>query len=58
MDPIECIDFSKDSTIAIAKCLQSKADVKIIIPDSLTYDSTGIFGNISDLKITSLKNKN
>ena len=42
--------FTKDSTVAIAKSLQSKANIKIIEPDSLTYNSTDIFGNIYDLK--------
>ena len=57
MDPIEGVDFTKDSTIAIAKSLQGKANIKIIEPDSLTYNSTDIFGNIYDLKIISLKKK-
>ncbi len=57
MDPIEGVDFTKDSTVAIAKSLQGKANVKIIEPDSLTYDSADIFGNIYDLEINSLKNK-
>ena len=57
MDPIESVDFTKDSTVAIAKSLQGKANIKIIEPDSLTYNSTDIFGNIYDLKIISLKKK-
>ena len=57
MDPLEYVDFSKDSTIAIAKSLQGKAEIKIIQPDSLSYDSTGIFGNIHNLEIVSLKKK-
>ena len=32
MDPLEQVDFSKDSTIAIAKSLQGKAKIKIIEP--------------------------
>ena len=57
MDPLEQVDFSKDSTIAIAKSLQGKAKIKIIEPNSLCYDSAGIFGNIHDLEIISLKKK-
>ena len=33
------IDFSKDSTVAIIKNLQIKAKIKLIIPDSIDYDS-------------------
>tara|TARA_Y100000591_G_scaffold185621_1_gene160194 strand:+ start:1226 stop:2140 length:915 start_codon:yes stop_codon:yes gene_type:complete len=55
MDPIEGMDFTKDSTIAIAKSLQGKANIKIIEPDSLTYDSRDIFGNTRNLKVISLK---
>ena len=57
MDPIEGIDFTKDSTIAIAKSLQGKANIKIIEPDSLTYDSKDVFGSTYDLEIISLKKK-
>ena len=39
MDPITEIDFSKDSTVAIIKNLQRKAKIKLIIPDSINYDS-------------------
>ena len=57
MNPLKNVDFSKDSTIAIIKSLQGKADIKIIVPDSLTYDCKNIFGNIYDIEISSLKNK-
>ena len=40
MDPINEIDFSKDSTVAIIKNLQRKAKIKLIIPDSIDYDSS------------------
>ena len=38
MDPINRVDFSKDSTVAIIKSLQSKAKIKLITPDSIGYD--------------------
>ena len=57
MDPINQIDFSKDSTVAIIKNLQRKAKVKLIIPDSVYYDSKNIFGSVCDLEIVSLKQK-
>ena len=57
MDPINQVDFSKDSTIAIIKKLQTKAKIKLIIPDSIDYDSKNIFGRLCDLEITSLKEK-
>ena len=58
MDPIDRVDFSKDSTVAIIKGLQSKAKIKLIIPDSIDYDSKNIFGRLCDLEIVSLKEKN
>ena len=57
MDPINEIDFSKDSTVAIIKNLQRKAKIKLIIPDSIDYDSNNVFGSLSDLEIISLKKK-
>ncbi len=57
MDPINEIDFSKDSTVAIIKNLQRKAKIKLIIPDSINYDSNNVFGNLCDLEIISLKKK-
>ena len=57
MDPINRVDFSKDSTVAIIKSLQSKAKIKLIIPDSIGYDSKNIFGRLCDLEIVSLKEK-
>ena len=35
MDPIDQVDFSKDSTVAIIDNLQRKAKIKLIIPDSI-----------------------
>ena len=57
MDPINRVDFSKDSTVAIVKSLQGKARIKLIIPDSIDYDSKNIFGRLCDLEIISLKEK-
>ena len=57
MDPINEIDFSKDSTVAIIKNLQRKAKIKLIIPDSIDYDSNNVFGSLCDLEIISLKKK-
>ena len=57
MDPINEIDFSKDSTVAIIKNLQRKAKIKLIIPDSIDYDSNNVFGRLCDLEIISLKKK-
>ena len=57
MDPITEIDFSKDSTVAIIKNLQRKAKIKLIIPDSINYDSNNVFGSLCDLEIISLKKK-
>ena len=57
MDPIDEIDFSKDSTVAIIKNLQKKAKIKLIIPDSIDYDSNNVFGSLCDLEIISLKKK-
>ncbi len=58
MDPINQVDFSKDSTVAIIKNLQRKAKIKLIISDSIHYDSKNVFGNLCDLEIISLKEKN
>ena len=57
MNPINEIDFSKDSTVAIIKNLQRKAKIKLIIPDSIDYDSNNVFGSLCDLEIISLKKK-
>ena len=57
MDPINEIDFTKDSTIAIIKSLQRKAKIKLIIPDSIDYDSNNVFGSLCDFEIISLKKK-
>ena len=57
MDPINEIDFSKDSTVAIINNLQRKAKIKLIIPDSIDYDSSNVFGSLCDLEIISLKKK-
>ena len=57
MDPINQVDFSKDSTVAIINKLQTKAKIKLIIPDSIYYDSKNIFGRLCDLEIVSLKER-
>ena len=57
MDPLNEIDFSKDSTVAIIKNLQRKAKIKLIIPDSINYDSNNVFASLCDLEIISLKKK-
>ena len=54
MDPLEQVDFSKDSTVSIIYSLKNKADVKLIHCDSLIYNSSNIFGVISNLEINSL----
>ena len=57
MDPINQVDFSKDSTVAIIENLQKKAKIKLIIPDSIDYDSNNVFGSLCDFEIISLKKK-
>ena len=57
MDPISQVDFSKDSTVAIIKNLQRMAKIKLIIPDSIDYDSNNIFASSCDLEIVSLRQK-
>ena len=47
MDPINQVDFSKDSTVAIIEKLQNKAKIKLIIPDSIEYDSKNIYRKIA-----------
>ena len=54
MDPLKQVDFSRDSTVSIIYSLKNKADIKLIHDDSLIYDSSNIFGVISNLKINSL----
>ena len=54
MDQIDGVDFKKDSTVSIMRHLQSKAKVKLIIPDSISYNNGHVCGDISDIEITSL----
>ncbi|MEL0171924.1 MAG: hypothetical protein VW871_00005, partial [Gammaproteobacteria bacterium] len=57
MNPINGINFQKDSTISILKSLQSKAKIEYIVPDSVHSDSTSICADVCDLKIISLSQK-
>ena len=57
MNPINGINFQKDSTISILKSLQNKAKIEYIVPDSVYSDSTSIYADICDLKIISLSKK-
>jgi len=57
MNPINGINFQKDSTISILKSLQSKAKVEYIVPDSVHSDSRSIYADVCDLKIISLSQK-
>ena len=54
MNPLEKVDFSRDSTVSIIYSLKNKANIKLIHDNSLVYDSSNIFGVISDLEINSL----
>lgn len=54
MDQIDGVDFKKDSTVSIMRHLQNKAKVKLILPDSISYNNGYIYGDISDIEITSL----
>ena len=54
MDPLEKINFSKDSTIAVIRHLQENAKIKLIIPDSVSYDSCNVTADICDVKIKSV----
>ena len=54
MDPLEKIDFLKDSTIAIIRHLQDYAKIKLIMPDSVSYNSCNVTADICDMKIHSL----
>ena len=47
MDQIDGVDFKKDSTVSIMSHLQSKAKVKLIIPDSIFYNNGHVYGDIS-----------
>jgi len=57
MNPINGVNFRKDSTISILKSLQNKAKIEYIVPDSVHSDSTSIYADICDLKIISLSQK-
>ena len=58
MNPINGINFQKDSTISILKSLQSKAKIEYIVPDSVHSDSTSIYADVCDLKLFLYHKKN
>ena len=39
MDPLERVDFSRDSSVSIIYSLKNKADIKLIHDGSLMYES-------------------
>ncbi len=57
MDCIESINFKTDSTISIAKSLQSKSTVKLIDPDSVYMESNCVYGTVNDIYISSLNKR-
>ena len=55
MDPLDSIDFKSDSTISIMKSLQNKAEIKLIIPETLHQISNSIYAIVCNIKINNLK---
>ena len=57
MDPIQNIDITKDSTIAIIESLQRSSKIFYIIPGTLHINNKKVYGELGRLKIDSKKQK-
>ena len=57
MDPIQNIDITKDSTIAIIESLQKSSKIFYIIPGTLHINNKKVYGELGRLKIDSKKQK-
>ena len=57
MDPIQDIDITKDSTIAIIESLQKSSKIFYIIPGTLHINNKKVYGELGRLKIDSKKQK-
>ena len=57
MDPIQNIDITKDSTIAIIESLQKNSKIFYIIPGTLHINNKKVYGELGRLKIDSKKQK-
>jgi len=55
MDPIQNIDITKDSTIAIIESLQKSSKIFYVIPKSLHINNKKVYGKLGRLKIDSKK---
>ena len=57
MDPIQNIDITKDSTIAIIESLQKSSKIFYITPGTLHINNKKVYGELGRLKIDSKKQK-
>lgn len=57
MDPIQNVDITKDSTIAIIESLQKSSKIFYIIPGTLHINNKKVYGELGRLKIDSKKQK-
>ena len=57
MDPIQNVDITKDSTIAIIESLQKSSKIFYVIPKSLHINNKKVYGELGRLKIDSKKQK-
>ena len=57
MDPIQNIDITKDSSIAIIESLQKSSKIFYIIPGTLHINNKKVYGELGRLKIDSKKQK-
>jgi len=57
MDPIQNVDITKDSTIAIIESLQKSSKIFYIIPGTLHINNKKVYGELWRLKIDSKKQK-
>ena len=57
MDPIESINFKTDSSISLINSLQKKAQIKLILPDTIYTESNYVYAKVSDFYIDSLNKR-
>ena len=57
MDPIESINFKTDYSISLINSLQKKAQIKLILPDTIYTESNYVYAKVSDFYIDSLNKR-